>query len=74
MLLEERKGTVKDKERLKRCFSNMNFKVFVQDNVPHYQILKSIEGVTDSVSVESSLIVCILSHGEKGETLLFLFI
>lgn len=50
----------------------MNFKVFVQDNVPHYQILKSIESVTDSVSVESSLIVCILSHGEKGETHLFL--
>ncbi|XP_066157828.1 caspase-8 isoform X2 [Euwallacea fornicatus] len=64
--LEDRKGTNKDKERFFNCFINMNFDVIVKENLTHYDMIKAIEEVVDSASNTSSLVICILTHGDNG--------
>ncbi|XP_066260578.1 caspase-8-like [Euwallacea similis] len=64
--LEDRKGTNKDEVRFFNCFSNMNFDVNVKKNLAHYDMIKAIEEVVDSASDTSSLIICILTHGDNG--------
>lgn len=65
-MLESRQGTEKDKDRLKSVFSRMGYKVIVKQNLAHYDMIKYIEETIDAIVEESSLIICILSHGETG--------
>ncbi|XP_050302205.1 caspase-8 [Anthonomus grandis grandis] len=64
--LADRQGTLVDRDRLESLFKRMNFSVIVEDNLTHLDMLKSIENVTSRVKDESSLVVCILSHGSNG--------
>ncbi|KAL1513890.1 hypothetical protein ABEB36_003230 [Hypothenemus hampei] len=64
--LENRSGTKVDRNRLANIFNRMNYKVVIKDNLAHYDMLNEIKQVTAEISDESSLIICILTHGENG--------
>ncbi|XP_019756041.1 caspase-8 isoform X1 [Dendroctonus ponderosae] len=66
IMLENRQGTEKDSDRLKSVFNRMGYKVIVKPNLAHYDMIKQIEETIDAIVEESSLIICILSHGETG--------
>lgn len=59
-------GTEYDKERLETTFRHFGFKVQTENNLSHLEIIQKIEEVIQSVTDESSLFICIMSHGEKG--------
>ncbi|XP_060532956.1 caspase-8 [Cylas formicarius] len=64
--LDTRLGTEKDKDRLQRVFERFRFDVQVETNLPHYEIAKVIADTVERVRNESSLFVCVLSHGGEG--------
>lgn len=64
--LERRDGTIIDKSNLKRVFGKRGFKVIVRENLAHYDIISVVKDVVKEIRDESSLIVCILSHGDNG--------
>ncbi|XP_030751141.1 caspase-8 [Sitophilus oryzae] len=64
--LQTRVGTEIDKKRIVEVFEKFNFKIIIKDNLAHYDVVKAIEEVTINVTKESSLVVFILSHGDKG--------
>ncbi|XP_018561308.1 caspase-8 [Anoplophora glabripennis] len=63
--LESRKGTEKDKEKLISTFTKFGFKIVVAENLTHESLTAQVTEVAKSVTIESSLFVCILSHGDK---------
>lgn len=64
--LESRTGTEKDKEELQATFTKFGFKVVIADNLSHVDLIAKVREVVKSMTIESSLFVCILSHGDKG--------
>ncbi|KAG5896722.1 hypothetical protein JTB14_014598 [Gonioctena quinquepunctata] len=64
--LESRFGTEKDRDDLKKVFTNYGFKVLVENNLNHIDMMIKIKEVVESVRDESSLFICILTHGDKG--------
>lgn len=66
--LEERSGTQKDKEQLENTFKKFGFTVEIVDNLIHTDMIKKICGTIDKVREESSLFICILSHGDEGNS------
>nr|CAH7725482.1 unnamed protein product [Callosobruchus chinensis] len=63
--LERRVGTENDKLRLTNTFEKFGFKVFTEDNLKHMDMLHYIKKTVACVKNESSLFVCILSHGDE---------
>ncbi|CAH1999584.1 unnamed protein product [Acanthoscelides obtectus] len=64
--LEQRVGTEKDRMRLINTFKKFRFKLIVEDNIKHVDMIRVIRKTVASVRKESSLFICILSHGDKG--------
>ncbi|RZC35230.1 caspase-8 [Asbolus verrucosus] len=64
--LENRVGTQKDKEDLEATFKMFGFKTEVVENLIHTDVIKKIDEVIQNVTVESSLFICIMSHGDQG--------
>ncbi|XP_013196211.2 caspase-8 [Amyelois transitella] len=63
-----RKGSTKDKERLKRTMSALNFEVISDDNLDHITMKNKIESILKyRVHRDHSIfMLCILSHGTRG--------
>lgn len=65
--LEPRKGTEKDVEALKQCFSRFKFEIIVKEDLTHTEILETINSVISTMDRSNScLFVAILSHGLEG--------
>ncbi|CAG9858957.1 unnamed protein product [Phyllotreta striolata] len=64
--LAERLGSSMDKDRLEEVFKKFGFRVETLENLTHLELIKEIKRVTKSITKESSLIICIMSHGDKG--------
>lgn len=65
--LVDRKGSENDKERLRDIFEQFGFKVVVEESLPHLEMIQSIKDVTNQVTKQqSSLFICIMSHGDQG--------
>jgi hypothetical protein len=69
--LEPRDGTQQDKEKLEETFKLFGFKTKTVDNLTHDQILEKIDEVIRGIDKESSLFVCIMSHGNEGSSIGF---
>ncbi|XP_018319384.1 caspase-8 isoform X2 [Agrilus planipennis] len=65
--LEDRVGTEKDKVLLKETFKAFGFTVYIEKNKTHAEIITVIEQVVMKITDESSLFVCVLSHGTEGK-------
>lgn len=61
-----RAGTDADCEALRRAFSARGYKIDQRNNLTHIQIQKALNDIVDASVIYDSLIVCILSHGNKG--------
>lgn len=66
--LESRIGTEKDKEDLIDTFKKFGFRIVIANNLTHEDLIVKVKEVVKDVKKESSLFVCILSHGDKGIT------
>ncbi|XP_074025443.1 death related ced-3/Nedd2-like caspase isoform X2 [Leptinotarsa decemlineata] len=64
--LESRLGTEKDRDNLEKIFRKYGFKVIVVNDLTHIEMVEKIREVVKLVTDESSLFICILSHGDKG--------
>ncbi|XP_044267938.1 caspase-8 [Tribolium madens] len=64
--LEPRIGTQYDRDKLETTFKQFGFKTLVVNDLTHLQMLEKIEQVVKSVNTESSLFICIMSHGDVG--------
>ncbi|XP_072378788.1 caspase-8 [Diabrotica undecimpunctata] len=64
--LEVRQGTDVDREKLIGTFKRRGFKILVEENLNHIDMLKKIKDTVNKTTNQSSLFVCILSHGNKG--------
>ncbi|XP_017768713.1 PREDICTED: caspase-8 [Nicrophorus vespilloides] len=66
--LKDRQGTKFDSNRLKEVFENFNFKVLLQRNKTHVEMISIIQDTLNQVKKEdSSLFIIFLSHGIKGK-------
>lgn len=63
--LSARIGTEFDRDRLIDTFSKFRFRVLLKENVTDEDMVKEIQIVVDEFQDESSLFICILTHGEK---------
>jgi hypothetical protein len=65
--MPKRKGTDKDRDALKKTFTDLLFEVDVYNNqtVSETQIIFKCLATKD-YSSENALVVCILTHGEEG--------
>lgn len=61
-----RQGTDADCEALRVTFSARGYKIDQRDNLTHIQIQKALNDIVEASVIYDSLIVCILSHGNKG--------
>lgn len=61
-----RMGTDADCKALSSAFSARGYKIVQRDNLTHVQIQKALIDIVEASVVYDSLIVCILSHGNKG--------
>lgn len=64
--LDTRYGSEKDKNNLKETFENFGFKVIIEEDLIHLDMIKKITDVLTDIKDESSLFICILSHGDEG--------
>nr|CAI5861937.1 unnamed protein product [Callosobruchus analis] len=64
--LERRTGTEHDKERLANTFRKFGFELKSETNLKHMDMVSCIKQTVASIKNESSLFICILSHGDKG--------
>ncbi|XP_028130548.1 caspase-8 isoform X2 [Diabrotica virgifera virgifera] len=65
--LEVREGTNKDRDNLINTFIRRGFKnIIVANNLNHIDMLEKIKDTVNKTTNESSLFVCILSHGNEG--------
>lgn len=65
-MLEPRYGTNMDKSELQRIFSSFGYKIVIKENLTHVEILNSVKNVVNESTPYDSVVVCILSHGFKG--------
>ncbi|KAI1301638.1 Caspase-1 [Halotydeus destructor] len=66
--LGERKGTEIDGLALETCFANLNYEVVVLNNGTSDQIRDTLRRLRHQDHTHcDSLVVCILSHGERGQ-------
>lgn len=61
-----RVGTDADCEALRKTFSARGYRIDQRDNLTHIQIQKALNDIVDASVFYDSLIVCVLSHGNKG--------
>ncbi|KAJ8951852.1 hypothetical protein NQ318_019827 [Aromia moschata] len=64
--LENREGSREDQRYMMTVFRRFGFKVVTANSLSHEDMIEEITGVVNGVRKESSLLVCIMSHGEKG--------
>lgn len=64
--LETRDGTEMDQLILEKTFSLFGYRVKVENNLTHTEILNAVRNVVNECVLLDSVIVCILSHGYKG--------
>lgn len=64
--LNERKGTIKDKEALKEMFESFKYNVTIKNDLNHLEILKEVDKAVKRASTGDGIIVCVLSHGHEG--------
>ncbi|VEN36104.1 unnamed protein product [Callosobruchus maculatus] len=64
--LERRIGTENDKMRLASTFKKFGFEPKIENDLKHMDMVDCIKKTVASITNESSLFVCILSHGNKG--------
>lgn len=64
--LETREGTETDENNLKFTFEAFGYKVKIENNLKHDKMREKIKSEVNKIDTESSLIIAILSHGEKG--------
>lgn len=67
--LDLRLGTDMDRDRLSETFYSLGFTVWIGQNLTHSDLLKSVQLTLETrVKKEHScFVLCILSHGERGE-------
>lgn len=66
MKLDERLGTELDQSALINTFAAFGYKIVLRSDVSHLDILSEVDNVVESSQDYDSLVVCILSHGLKG--------
>lgn len=64
--LETRDGTDMDQAILERTFNSFGYRVHIENDLTHSEILNAVRNVVNECVSLDSLIVCILSHGYKG--------
>ncbi|XP_063699609.1 caspase-8 [Culicoides brevitarsis] len=64
--LSDRNGTDADCVALERAFSVRGYKIVRRDNLTHIQLQKALHDIVQASTIYDSLVVCILSHGNKG--------
>lgn len=64
--LHNREGTNKDRDKLNEIFNQFGYKVIVKNDLDHLAMLEEIKNTVDSICNESSLFICIMSHGDEG--------
>lgn len=65
--LQERRGTEKDAEALQTCFQGLGFEVEILNDGGAAEIKKRLRQLSlEDHSSADCLVVCVLSHGEKG--------
>lgn len=65
-ILNERKGTAQDKNKLRELFESFDYQVSVKDDQTHLEILREVENAANQAKKVDGLVVCILSHGQEG--------
>ncbi|XP_056632420.1 caspase-8 [Diorhabda sublineata] len=65
-ILLNRQGTNKDRDKLEEVFKQFGYKVIVKNDLNHLVMLQEIKTIVDSICNESSLFICIMSHGDEG--------
>lgn len=68
-LLETRLGTDVDRDRLSETFNSLGFIVYIAENLTHKDLIATVDSaIKEFVKKEHScFILCILSHGIRGE-------
>uniref|UniRef100_A0A336MAB9 CSON012690 protein n=1 Tax=Culicoides sonorensis TaxID=179676 RepID=A0A336MAB9_CULSO len=61
-----RVGTDADCKLLEKTFKARGYRIDQRDNLTHIQIQKALNDIVEASVIYDSLIVCILSHGNKG--------
>lgn len=64
--LEKRTGTHRDKTSLTDTFSAYNYLIEIRENLPHDGIINAVKEVVNQAIHYDSVIVSILSHGNRG--------
>lgn len=66
-VLDERRGTDKDSQDLRDTFERHGYENITETNLTDTEILDSVRSVVKRSKNKDSLIVCILSHGIRGQ-------
>lgn len=66
-LLNDRKGTDKDSQDLRETFEKHGYENITKTNLTDSEIIDSVKSVVKRSKDKDSLIVCILSHGIRGQ-------
>lgn len=64
--LETRHGTDKDTAFLQNTFTAFGYRIVIKENLKHTDILNAVKNVVNQSVGMDSIMVCILSHGYKG--------
>jgi hypothetical protein len=67
--LETRLGTDVDRDRLSETFNSLGFTVYIVENLTHRDLIATVDSaIKEYVKKEHScFVLCILSHGIRGE-------
>nr|WMZ41596.1 dredd protein [Altica viridicyanea] len=65
-MFQARIGTNKDRDDLERVFKKFGFTTIIENSLDHIAMIKAIQETVNLVTDESSLFICIMSHGDKG--------
>ncbi|XP_024946749.1 caspase-8 isoform X2 [Cephus cinctus] len=63
---ETRLSSIHDEKRLKETFMLFGFQVLVFNDLSEKTIIQRLQNITNNITDESCVIVCILSHGVEG--------
>lgn len=66
-VLHDRKGTDKDSQDLRETFERHGYENITETNLTDTEIIDSVKAVVKRSKNKDSLIVCILSHGIRGQ-------
>lgn len=65
-VLKKRQGTDIDRERISQTFARFGYKILIEHNLTHSKIIKNIKNLVEISDNSDSIVLVILSHGQKG--------